>query len=266
MRKMKTAAKHLTSIVVLMLLSVPLCAPDAQAQDENEDKMQGILNDLTIGANIGSASFGRFLEERLGETGERELTASSNITTGLSVDFRPWTKLGVRAFGSYTPTDLEFEEDTGFEFVGVPDPDFDFTEDELEGEDLRNMRVWNFGLEAVRYADLDFFGFTPYITIGFTGNVWSIDDERDDVEAPFQGIIVADDNSLFRWGAMSTLGFEVKVMDGLGLRLEGTALRIRSPFDGDDSWRIRTETGQEVFDEPSAVRQLRLTAGLAYTL
>ena len=214
MRKTKTTTKYLTSTVAFILLSVPLYAPDAQAQDRNED----LLNTFTIGADIGTASFGRFLEERLGEVGERELTAAPNVTLGLSLDYRPWTKLGLRAFGFYTPTSLKFEEDTSFEFVGTPNPDFDFTEDELEADDLRNMRVWSFGLEAVRYVDLNVFGFTPYITLGFSGNIWSIDDERDDVEAPFQGIIVTDDNSKFRWGAISTLGFEIEVIDGLGLR------------------------------------------------
>jgi hypothetical protein len=216
--------------------------------------------------NIGSASFGHFLEERLGETGDRELSGTSNITPSLTVDYRPWTKFGIRAFGAYTPSELQFEDDTGFEFVGVRNPDFDFSEDELEGEDIRNMRVWNFGLELVRYVDLEFMGFIPYITLGFAGTNWSIDDERDDVEPQFQGVIVTDDSSVLRWGAMSTLGFQMQATDALGFRLEGTVIRMGNPFNGDDNWRIRTETGQFVFDEPSVVRQLRLSAGVVYTL
>lgn len=67
---------------------------------------------VTLEAYGGVSTFGRFLEQEF-DDGERELTASSALAVGGSIGIWPWAKTGVRAAFTVSPTEFEFEDDTG---------------------------------------------------------------------------------------------------------------------------------------------------------
>ncbi|HEX7117899.1 MAG TPA: hypothetical protein VF212_03880 [Longimicrobiales bacterium] len=193
----------------------------------------------------GLADYGRFLEQFAGDFGlseQREVTASTALALGASVGMFPWEKTGVRLAFTWSPTDLEFQDDSGLDI------------DALDEDDIADLTASVLSLDVIRFLLDPSERFTPYASGGITATWWSLDDEN--------GEILSEDDTQFRWGGYGAIGLQYRATRKFGVRLEVATMGLGNPFDGKDSYR--TATGI-TFDEPSTVRLTRIALALTYS-
>ena len=226
----------------LALLGLALMA----APVERASTQEKMAPRFTVEAYGGAATFGRFLEQRIGGAGERELRASTALAVGGAVGVRPWQSAALRLGFTWSPTELEFENDGG---LGG---------DELEGEGLADLNAYVLSLDVLSF----FFGedrrLAPYAVAGVAGGWWSLDEG----EGFGAGEILAEEDTQFRSGTVFGTGLQFRATSRLLLRLEATATQLGNPFDGEDAFRVRSGT---TFDEPERVPVTRFTVNLVYT-
>jgi hypothetical protein len=224
----------------LALLGLALMATPAE-RASTQEKM---APRFTVEAYGGAATFGRFLEQRIGGAGERELSASPALAVGGAVGVRPWRSAALRLGFTWAPTELEFENDRG---LGG----------ELEEEGLTDLNAYVLSLDVLSY----FFGedrrLAPYAVAGVVGGWWSLE-EGEEFGA---GEIVAEEDTQFRSGTVLGTGLQFRATPRLLLRLEATTAQLGNPFDGEDAFRVSSGT---TFDEPERVPVTRFTVNLAY--
>lgn len=78
------------------------------------------------------------------------------------------------------------------------------------------------------------------------------------------GPVVPASDDPIRIGLLTRAGLEVKATSHLAIRVEGSALSVRNPFDGENAFRV--EQDRTVLDEPEAAPLIRFNLGLAYSL
>jgi hypothetical protein len=200
----------------------------------------------------GAQTFGRFLEQRIGATGERELTAGTAAAVGGAVGFSGWNDTDIRAAFTWSPTELQFEEDRGVE-------DIDTDEDE---EGFVDLNAYVFSAEILRFVAGEERRVAPYAVAGVAGALWSLE-EGDDGAAREAEVQAGEDESQFRYGTVLGAGLQFRATPRLRLRLEASSFHMGNPFDGDDAFRAATGAA---FDEPEWVRMNRFTLNLAYAL
>lgn len=201
---------------------------------------------FTVEVFGGVADYGRFLEQyaMVGEfLGERELRASTALALGLSVGAFAWEKTGVRLGFTWSPSELEFKDDTGID-VEV-----------LDEDNLADLSAYVLSLDLMRFLFDPSRRFTPFASAGITATWWSLGDDD-------SGELISTDDTHFRWGGMGSIGAQYRVNRKFGVRGEIATMGLGNPFDGKNSFR--TATGL-TFDEPSSVRLTRITLALTYS-
>jgi len=208
---------------------------------------------FTIEVFGGLADYGRFLdqyvflldvdEDTVLAFGQREVTAKTALALGLSVGGFFWDKTGVRLGFTWSPSEIEFRDDTG-------------TDSEIfDEDDVADLSAYVLSLELMRFLFDPRRRFAPYVAAGITGTWWSLDEDDDDE-------ILSTDATHFRWGGTTSIGVQYRATRNFGLRAEVATMALGNPFDGNDSFR--TDSGL-TFDEPSTVRFTRITLALTYS-
>ena len=208
---------------------------------------------FTIEVFGGLADYGRFLEQyavirdvdefEVIAFGQREVTAKTALALGLSVGGFFWDKTGVRLGFTWSPSEIEYRDDTG-------------TDSELfDEDDVADLSAYVLSLDLMRFLFDPRRRFAPYVAAGITGTWWSLDEDDDDE-------ILSTDATHFRWGGTTSIGLQYRATRKIGLRAEVATMALGNPFDGNDSFR--TDSGL-TFDEPSTVRFTRITLALTYS-
>lgn len=213
---------------------------------------------FTIEVFGGLANYGRFLEQYVVlldldddgvitddaviAFGQREVTAKTALALGLSVGGFFWDKTGVRLGFTWSPSEIEYRDDTGTD-VEIFDQD-----------DVADLSAYVLSLDLMRFLFDPRRRFAPYVAAGITGTWWSLDDDDDE--------ILSTDATHFRWGGTTSIGLQYRATRNIGVRAEVATMALGNPFDGNDSFR--TDSGL-TFDEPSTVRFTRITLALTYS-
>jgi opacity protein-like surface antigen len=232
----------------LALLGLALVA----APLEQASTQEAMAPRFTVEAYGGASTFGRFLEQRIGGAGERELTANTALAVGGSVGLRAWDRASVRLGFTWSPTELEFEDDRD---LGVGD---------FDEEALTDLDAYVLSLEVLSLVLGEERRLSPYAVAGIAGGWWSLDGED---EAEFGAgedhatLATEDGDTQFRPGGVLGTGLQLRATPRLLIRLEAATFRLGNPFDGDESFRVAS--GQ-TFDEPERVGMNRFTLNLAY--
>lgn len=240
----------------LILLTVLLltAAPPVAAQQRGEAPR------FAIEAFGGASIFGRFLEQRVsdavlpaGGPAERELNAETAVAVGGALNLRLWEKTTVRAGLTFSPTEFEFEDDSGLGGDA----------DDAEDGGLVDLNVFTAELSALGLLGPSDLRVRPYGVAGVTGTWWSLDEGEEDILVDGARAVVAgaDDDTQFRVGVIGGVGVQIQAGEGFLVRLEAGTIQSRNPFDGEDAFRA---TGGETFDEPERVSTHRVTLSLAY--
>ncbi|HEX6940785.1 MAG TPA: hypothetical protein VF158_15320 [Longimicrobiales bacterium] len=235
-----------TAIVAAVLAGAALLPAEGLAQRTRRPP-RGDFPDAHITVEVfgGLADYGRFLEQFAssdGFTGQREVTASTALALGAAVGAYPWEKTGVRLGFTWSPTDIEFEDDSGTDV------------DILDEDDLADLSVYVLSLDVIRFLLDPSERFTPYASGGITAAWWHLGDD--------DGEILAVDETHFRWGGFGSIGLQYRATRHIGARLEVATMGLGNPFDGNNAYR--TATGV-TFDEPSTVRLTRITLAVTYS-
>lgn len=144
-------------------------------------------------------------------------------------------------FGS---SDLVFRDDTG------DDSGF------LDLEDVGRLRSHVAAIELVRYLLPAQAAVTAYGSAGIVAAWWVLEPDADLVQEP------AENKALFRTGAIGTLGLQLKLAKGLGVRLEAASASVGNPFTGRESFRSRAGT---TIEEPGRVSKTDFRLALVYS-
>lgn len=194
----------------------------------------------------GLADYGRFLEQYVlvvDFLGQREVTANTALALGGSVDAFIWDRTGVRLGFTWSPSDLEYRDDSGLD-VEV-----------LDEDEVADLSVYVLSLDLMRFLLDPARRFAPYAAAGITAAWWSLGDDD-------AGEIITTDDTHFRWGGTGSVGLQFRANRNIGLRAEVATMALGNPFDGNDAFV--TDTGL-TFDEPSTVRFTRITLALTYS-
>jgi hypothetical protein len=237
---MELQMRRLFSVSMSMSLAL-LASPLALAAQE-----PSWYTPVTLEVYAGGSQFGRFLEQQVVGTGDRELAAELGPVAGGSVGVAPWRNTAVRVGFTWSPTTLRFDDDTG---DGSADLDVD---------DLEELDTYLFSLEVLRFLGGEQRRVAPYATAGVSASLWRLN-ESDGGGA----LIVGGEDSLWRLGGTGGLGVRVRASSATSLRLEVNNFALRNPFDGNRAFRVNS--GQTL-EEPELVRVSRLTLGLTYDL
>lgn len=248
----KRSVAHVAPLL-FALLAVVVVPLRGQLTGGSEDEEHTTV--WTVEAFGGGTLVGRFLEQRValpdGGTGERELTAPTSFFTGASLGVRPWSQTELRAFGAFSPSELEFEDDTGND------------SELLDVDDLADLDVFLFGIGGLQYVTDPDGVVAPYLTAGLAGTVWSLDSEPLSPVSP--GVPAGDEEDLtddqFRLGAQTGIGFQVRVASSWSVRVEGNRYTLGNPFDGSDAFQAEGDT----FDEPSTASLTTGTVHVSYS-
>jgi opacity protein-like surface antigen len=237
-------------VAASVLGGAPAAVPAAQAQ-----QMRGNAQDTTsapirfsVEVNGGFATYGRFLEQLAAEgRDERELTSRPGLALSAGVGVRLFERNTVRVLVQYLPGAFEFQADTGGS-TGTVVP--------VGASDFR-LVAGSIGIER-RFVQIG--RFAPYASVGLAAGAWTLTgDEGGDAL-----VTSGSTETQLRFGGTSGIGLRVRLADGLSLNLEGNALSLGSPFDGENRFGVTVSPDTKI-DEPSSVRVLRFRGGLRYT-
>ena len=240
-----------TAIAAAAFTAVGLLPAEAEGQRRTRGDFPE--RHVTVEIFAGVADFGRFLEEYVFDDddddtffdllGEREITAKTALAIGAAVGARIWERTEVRLGFTFSPTELEFKDDTGFDL------------DRLDRDDVADLNVFVLSLDVIRYLLDPTRRLTPYASAGLTANWCNLGDDGSDE-------IVAVDETQFRWGGFGSIGAYYRINRRLGAKLEIATMALGNPFDGDNAY---VSVDGIKFDEPSSVRMSRITLMLTYS-
>ena len=160
--------------------------------------------------------------------GERALRGEDgfNLGAGVGVDLMP--RLGLRLSYTYASSNLAFRTDDGD------------GSNALDIDDVGKLRSHAAAVEFLRYVLPTRAAITPYGSAGFVGVWWMLDDESAFVVAPTGA-------TQFRFGALATIGLQLRLAERLSTRFEATSSTVRNPFTGNESFQA---LGGVTVDEP----------------
>lgn len=209
---------------------------EAQARDEEDDVDQNVMRAIlgssrNLFINGGLSTSGRLMLQRPAGGGERALRREDgfNVGVGAGVDVMP--RLGLRLSYTYTSSNLGFRTDDG---DGSNDFDID---------DVGKLRSHAASVEFLRYVLSTRAPITPYGSAGFVGVWWILDEESALVAAPTG-------STHFRFGALATIGLQLRLAERVSARFEATSSSVRNPFTGNESFQA---FGGVTVDEPTRV-------------
>ena len=233
-------------LVTGSVLGGVFAAPAAQAQGNTPDNNSAPIR-FSVEVNGGFATYGRFLEQLVAEErDERELTARPGLALSAGVGVRLFERNTVRVLVKYLPGQFEFVADTGGSTgTFLPGGATDF-----------RLVAGSIGIER-RFVQIG--RFAPYASVGLAAGAWTLTGESDDAL-----VMSGSSETQLRFGGTSGIGLRVRLAPSLSLNLEGNALMLGSPFDGENRFGV-TESPNTKIDEPSSVRILRFRSGLRYT-
>lgn len=234
--------------LLAVVLLLPVAADGATAQEpEEEEELPGFVPRLSYGVHGGIATFGSFLDQRVGDR-EREVTAEAVPAAGVSLGFDPWRFTGVRTAIAWSPGELKFKDDTGDDGTTLDQPG------------LGNFDAFVFTLELVQFLFDESERVAPYAMGGLSWTVWNFDESTfvDDAVISPTG-----KGAFTRLGETASVGLQIRATRRLNVRLEFTTARLGNPFDGSESLRA---LGGEIFEKPSRVTKRTLGIGIHYSL
>ena len=198
-----------------------------------------------LSAHGGVTKHGEFLLQRPAVTqsdAERSLSTDLGYDFGgaLGVDLMP--RLGVRASYTFARSEFQYRDDTG---DGSTD---------LDQDNLDELRSHFFAIEVLTYVLRSNAPFTPYGGAGFVGG-WHV------VQESSEHIQWQADRSLFRTGAIGTLGLQARLGGGLRVRVEAVSSTVKSPFRGRRSFHA---TGGTTLHEPRRVSKTDYRIAFVY--
>jgi opacity protein-like surface antigen len=209
---------------------------DAQARDEEEisgrDLMRTIFGpNWNLFGSGGLSTSGRLLLQRPVGGGERALKRENgfNLGVGAGVDILP--RVGLRLSYTYTSSDLAFRTDNGD------------GSNALDVDDIGKLRSHAAAIEVIRYMLRSRASITPYGSVGFVGAWWMLGDESASVAA-------GTGSTQFRFGAIASLGLQLRLSENFSARLEAASSSVRNPFTGNESFQA---FGGVTVDEPTRV-------------
>jgi len=202
---------------------------------------------VSFGAYGGLSTFGSFLEQGVGER-EREVTAGSVPSAGVSAGFDWWRLTGIRTAIAWSPGELEFEDETGDDGTM------------LDRSDVGDFDAFVFTLELVQFLFDESQRVAPYAMGGLSWTLWNFDRSTlaDDAIASPTG-----KDTFIRRGETASIGVQVRAHPDLLIRVEFTTARLGNPFDGN---RALQAPGGETFNEPSKVSRTTFGIGVVYHL
>lgn len=198
----------------------------------------------TVDASGGATLFASFLDQRVVTGGERRLTGSQGFAFGLGLGYQADRSTAIRLAFGWTPTELEFRDDTG---TGS---------ETLDQDDLGDLQAVSAHVSALKFFGAESNAVAPYAVAGLGGTLFTLDQVSGSPVVTSGG-----DDSQLRVGAIAGLGLQFRLSDSFAIRLEGNTFTLGNPFDGRDSFRVAT--GQTL-DEPSTVRITELGLKLRY--
>jgi opacity protein-like surface antigen len=208
----------------------------AQARHEEEDVgrdvMQAMLgSSRNLFVNGGLTTSGRLMLQRPAAGGERALRSEDgfNLGAGVGVDVMP--QLGLRLSYTYTSSNLAFRTDDGD------------GSNALDIDDVGKLQSHAAAVEFIRYVLPARAPITPYGSAGFVGVWWMLDEESALVSAPTG-------SRQFRFGALATIGLQLRLAERVSARFEATSSTVRNPFTGNESFQ---SFGGVTVDEPTRV-------------
>jgi opacity protein-like surface antigen len=209
---------------------------DAQARDEEEISGRDVMRTIfgpnwNLFGSGGLSTSGRLLLQRQVGGGERALKGENgfNLGAGAGVDVLP--RVGLRLSYTYTSSDLAFRTDNGD------------GSNALDIEDVGKLRSHVATIEVIRYMLRSRAPITPYGSAGFVGTWWVLDDESASVTA-------GTGSTQRRFGAVASLGLQLRLSEHFSARLEAASSSVRNPFTGNESFQA---FGGVTVDEPTRV-------------
>jgi opacity protein-like surface antigen len=235
MRKMRSYMIGLICCTLLLPAHVTAQEQKEDAEDFVNDVLKAILGpNWNLFAHTGVASNGRFLLQRVSvaglATGERTLRGDGGFSVGLGAGVDILLRQGVRLDYTYSSSDLNFREDNGDGSRLL----------DLDG--VGKLQSHMASIELIRYRLPARAAITPYGTAGLTGTWWVMDSDA--------LMNVAGGSTQFRFGALGSIGLQVKLSDRMNVRMEAASASVHNPFTGPESYRALNGT---TIDEPTRV-------------
>jgi opacity protein-like surface antigen len=234
--------RSLLAGMLCLLIAAPAIA-NAQAHEDGDGKgedadfvrdvLWAILGpNWNVFANAGATTNGRFLLQDL-PGGQRSLRSDGGWNVGLGAGVNFLLHSGIRFSYTYSKSDLKFRTDNG-----------NGTEN-LNVDDNGRLMSHTAAVEVLRYMLPPRAMITPYGSVGFLGTWWVLDEESALIEA-------SGGSTQFRFGALASFGFQMRVSDHFSTRLELASGSVRNPFTGKHSFGA---TDGFTIDEPTRVNQ-----------
>lgn len=231
--------------IAALMAGTAVPAHGQEAEEEEKEHDPWVWEATAFG---GLAQFGDFLEQRSPDGVERELTGSSSEIFGVSIGVGQWKRREVRLTGAFAPTELELQDD-----------DATTGSDAADVSDLADLDVWIVGLEVsefLTFLSLADGTVAPYVTVGLTGAIWSLDAPPGSPVGPGAN----DSDSQLQFGALTGAGIRFDLPGAWGVAIEGRRYTLGNPFDGSDAFAVEGET----FDEPGSVGLTAKTVAVTY--
>lgn len=239
---MREIATHALLVVTLLL---PAATGRAAAQEPEEEASEHVPR-ISLGVYGGITTFGTFLEQRVGDR-EREITAESVPSAGVSLGYDPWRNTGLRVAVAWSPGELKFEDDTG---------DGGTT---LDRSDVAGFDAFVVTLELVQFLLDDRKPVAPYAMGGLSWTAWRFDEATLADEAV---VAPGGESTLTRFGETASVGLQIRPARDLAVRVELTTALLGNPFEGGEALRIPEG---ETISEPSRTSRRTLGIGLIYS-
>jgi outer membrane protein W len=227
-------------LVVVSLLCGLTAVPArtaAQARDEEDTGFDVMRALFGAGRNLfvhgGLTTSGRLMLQGAAGGGERALKSEDgfNLGAGVGVDILP--RVGIRLSYTYTTGNLAFRTDDGD------------GSNALDIADVGTLRSHVAAVELIRYMLSTRASITPYGSAGLVGAWWVLDDESGFVAAPTG-------STQFRFGALATIGVQLRMAERVSTRFEAVSSSVRNPFTGNESFQA---AGGATVDEPTRVNR-----------
>jgi opacity protein-like surface antigen len=227
--------------IVVGIFCALAAAPIAHAQrnvepEELEGAFWGLFGpNWNLFAHAGWMTGGQYLLQNSPgvPSGERALRSEDafSVGGGVGVDLLP--RMGWRLDYTYASSDIGYRTD-----IGDGSRAFDV-------DDVATLASHVVSIEIVRYMLPTTAAVTPYAGAGLLGAWW-------DLSAPTPGA-VANNGTEFRFGALASLGVQLRLGQHVRARLEAVTTSSRNPFTGRDSFRATSGT---TIDEPGRVSRI----------
>ncbi len=211
--------------------AVPAVAQTPAEEDFFSSLIRGIFGPgWSVQGHIGASRSGRFLLQDV-PGGQRSLRDQWAFNFGVGAGASILPRVGFRIGYSYASSDLEFRDDDGD------------GSDALDVDGLGSLRRNTLSLEVIRFVLPSQLVATPYATLGVLGTWWVLDSDTVAIEG-------SGGDTQFRWGAVGSVGLQMRAASNFLVRLEYMTSSTRNPFTGRESFRA---FGGVTIDEPTRV-------------